>query len=237
MYLCMNLLYTITWSRWTWIHNEHEYPDYSRNSQRINSAKIVNLISPNFKTCIYIDSQRVVPLAPLFKLLGSCFPRARYERNSYIAGKDKCNFGVVQKGVLEQPETIVGRLMLHPQTLTKRPWKQLVGRGSLPFGFRPLFKGYVQLPGCIFIYESKVIQQRPLPFAKAHLHSPPTTGLELEKRRLKRLDKELEAAQWLWCKSLASNGLVGWKSTLWWLDLFYSFHVSYEKKPWLVGLI
>ena len=30
---------------------------------------------------------------------------------------------------------------LHPQSLTARPWKMVVGRGSFPIGFRSLFKG------------------------------------------------------------------------------------------------
>ncbi len=40
---------------------------------------------------------------------------------------------------------------LHPRSLTARPWKITVGRRSFPFGFRPIFRGYVKLPGGISV--------------------------------------------------------------------------------------
>lgn len=65
MYLCMNLLYTITWSRWKWIHNEHEHPYYSRNSQRINSAKSSTSYPPTSKSVsIFTAGCTIGPFVP-----------------------------------------------------------------------------------------------------------------------------------------------------------------------------
>ena len=118
--------------------------------------------------------------------------------------------------------------------LTTDGWKRI----QILLGFGLFFRGIAAMlnfRGVYLFCESKVIQWRPIPFATAHLHSPPTTGLELEKRRLKRLDKELEAAQWLWCKLLGSQWVGGLKIYPVMVGCFMIFMWA-TKKNWFVGL-
>ena len=95
MYLCMNLLYTITWSRWKWIHNEHAYPYYSRNSERINSATSSTSYPPTSKSVSRFTAGWTI--GPFVPATGKLPPRARYERNSYVAREEKCHLGLFKK--------------------------------------------------------------------------------------------------------------------------------------------
>ena len=132
---------------------------------------------------MYLNSQRVEPLAPVFQLLGNCFPRARYERNSSIAGKGKCYLGLCSK-------RCVGAT-----------WNNAFSKSCM---FTGLYLTMVERLMLYLFLVSQVITHNTWTFP---------TGLELEKRRLKRLDKELEAAQWLGFDAHHWRvGLTGWFS-------------------------
>ena len=64
-------------------------------------------------------------------------------------------------------------ICLHPQSLTHlSPWKMMVGRWSFPFGFRPIFRGYVKLREGKF----KVIFLRICTMVNHHQNSKPPFG-------------------------------------------------------------